>query len=211
MPAIPKDDYSKREAGLEEMRGEHKRGRARLFDEALVQAGLAMMAGTSPYAAVNIGQGGIAGLKAYATGRKDMHDLQKDILSAEAKVEDAKNSGSRKNYEIAVANRDALLGLYKTGETIQMHKDVADIGARRYEAGMDKQIRHDQFTGWLAELKNKEAEIKARGLTMTPDEKKAAEREIAMMRQQINRIYPGYLSGSTTTYPGYSPEKVKPQ
>ena len=57
---------------------------------ALMQAGLATMAGTSPFAGVNIGQGGVAGLKAYSEAQdkfdKDEEkrlDMQNQLANAQ--------------------------------------------------------------------------------------------------------------------------------
>jgi outer membrane protein TolC len=41
-------------------------------NEALIRAGLAMMGGRSKHAAINIGEGGIAGLNAYQAGKRDI-------------------------------------------------------------------------------------------------------------------------------------------
>lgn len=51
-------------------------------NEALLRAGLAMMGGKSKHAAVNIGEGGIAGLNAFQAGNKDL-DAQSAALRRE--------------------------------------------------------------------------------------------------------------------------------
>lgn len=61
---------------------------------ALLQAGLGIMAGESPYAAVNIGRGGMAGIKYW-------NDAQKDVRQAERALRVADQS-----IAIAQANRD---------------------------------------------------------------------------------------------------------
>ena len=60
---------------------------------ALVQAGLAMMGSTSPYAMQAIGAGGIAGLRAYAEGKKDIRDLEKDINARRDRIDDLVQAG----------------------------------------------------------------------------------------------------------------------
>lgn len=52
------------------------------FNEALIAAGLGMMAGTSPYAGVNIGQGGLQGVQYY----KDAIARQRDLAKAGSEI-----------------------------------------------------------------------------------------------------------------------------
>lgn len=49
---------------------------------AIMQAGLSMMAGSSPYALQNIGAGGAKGIETYAALRKQQSDVAKDIMNA---------------------------------------------------------------------------------------------------------------------------------
>lgn len=74
-------------AAMETKAGEEER---RAPWEALMQAGLATMAGTSPYALTNIGAGGQKGLEAYTQAKKDLQAgeekrfaIQSQIASAE--------------------------------------------------------------------------------------------------------------------------------
>ena len=56
---------------------------------ALMQAGLATMAGTSPFAMSNIGQGGVAGLQAYTRSMNKLEDAKDKSFDIQAKLEDA--------------------------------------------------------------------------------------------------------------------------
>jgi hypothetical protein len=59
---------------------------------ALMQAGLATMAGTSPFAMSNIGQGGMAGLQAYTHSMNKLEDAKDKHFEIQAKLEEAQRA-----------------------------------------------------------------------------------------------------------------------
>ena len=59
---------------------------------ALMQAGLATMAGTSPNAMSNIGQGGVAGLQAYTRSMNKLEDAKDKSFEIQAKLEEAQRA-----------------------------------------------------------------------------------------------------------------------
>lgn len=66
---------------------------------ALMQAGLATMAGTSPNAMANIGQGGVAGLQAYTHSMNKLEDAKDKSFDIQAKLEEAQRA-----EQLAAAN-----------------------------------------------------------------------------------------------------------
>jgi hypothetical protein len=88
-------------AKLATMGGESKLDRAHARDMALLQAGLGMMAGTSPYALANIGAGGMKGAEAYASSIKDIKAAEKDLFKMQtelAKADQARKDGNVKAF-----------------------------------------------------------------------------------------------------------------
>jgi len=85
---------------IAEMEAKHASAEDKAPWLALMQAGLATMAGTSPYAAVNIGQGAQTGLSAYA---KSQDRLEEDALKR-YKLE-ADLASAQRNYDVAVATK----------------------------------------------------------------------------------------------------------
>jgi len=82
--------------GIDALRGRLSEREARLAKEesrapwmALMQAGLSTMAGTSPNALSNIGQGGAAGLQAYTRSMNKLEDAKDKSLDIQAKLEEA--------------------------------------------------------------------------------------------------------------------------
>jgi len=59
---------------------------------ALMQAGLATMAGTSPFAGVNIGQGGVAGLKAYSEAQDKFDKDEEKRLAIQNQLANAQRA-----------------------------------------------------------------------------------------------------------------------
>jgi hypothetical protein len=59
---------------------------------ALMQAGLATVAGTSPNAMANIGQGGVAGLQAYTRSMNKLEDAKDKSFEIQAKLEEAQRA-----------------------------------------------------------------------------------------------------------------------
>lgn len=99
-PVAPKEDmYSRYEEMLKGQAAEAKAGREQDKWMRLVEAGLGMMGGTSPYAAVNIGQGSMGAMKGYAqdvaAGRKEDRDNIKELMGLGMKREEAQREAEK--------------------------------------------------------------------------------------------------------------------
>jgi hypothetical protein len=79
---------------------------------ALLQAGLGILGGTSPYAMANIGQGALHGANAYAQGNKEIQGQEKDLMSAQLGLAKYKSAAENAAAERAAtaAYREAMLG-----------------------------------------------------------------------------------------------------
>jgi len=104
---------------------------------ALMTAGLGMMAGTSPFAGVNIGKGGIAGLKAYTEAQDNLnkneekrYDLENQLNNAQRAEqmaiwkhgEDSHAADVAGNRTVALAEKKAQLE-----KTANLNKEKTDI------------------------------------------------------------------------------------
>lgn len=69
---------------------------------ALLQAGLGIMAGTSPYAAVNIGQGGMAGVKYWNDAQKEVRQATRDLRNADQAIAIAQANRDERGLENAI-------------------------------------------------------------------------------------------------------------
>ena len=136
---------------------------------ALLQAGLGMMGGTSPYAFANIGQGGSAGIAAYAASRKAQtadenailagrlglskaellekarqNSLTRQIDKDKADAEHRKalqNLGIIKTQQQGVKNVLAAKKLYKEiGDEDKLRKKYADKYGKEWEISQDPKI-----------------------------------------------------------------------
>lgn len=142
---------------------------------ALLEAGLAMMAGTSANAFANIGQGAMAGTANYRKSMEKIADAKDKLDDAYGRLEDVRfNQTSMNNAEIRKATADvekaANAGL----------KSLTDFAVTRY--GMSREDAKTMFTGAMQE---RVANIQA-GATL----------ESARMRSQDNKDYLQTVKGA---------------
>lgn len=88
--------FEKQAADLES-RGERNKA------EAILQAGLAMMAGRSPYALANIGEGGMKGLAAYQEAQKQDEAARRGLMQSQVALMQAQRAERSGNMRDAVA------------------------------------------------------------------------------------------------------------
>lgn len=219
---LPTMDYSKTEANIAERRKGLEQDKRDATGEALMAAGFAMMAGTSPYALTNVGTGGIAGLKQYMTGKKDISDLEKDIMSAEAKMEDAKNNQEWKKYEAAQNDLMLKTGVWKTMATITGENERARMYAASQSNSMNRQMLVEQAKAYDHDLKRVADELKQLQIMGNPTNKPEYERKVAEYNAlQKNRdallglagmsgVTPA-SAGAPSNIPPYNRSKVTPQ
>jgi hypothetical protein len=126
-------------------REEAKAARKENQSLALLQAGLGMLGGTSPYAMANIGQGAMQGVQAYGQGQKGIREQERDLMSAQLGMAKYKSAAENAAAERAAtaAYRDAVLGQKGEGaEAIQsdraytrlqqIEKDIANRVQSQY-------------------------------------------------------------------------------
>jgi hypothetical protein len=159
------------------------------FNMGLMQAGLAMMAGTSPHAMTNMGAGGIKGLEAYAAGKKDLRDLEKEITAAELAMEKAAKDNDWKTYEANASRLAALAGLHQKSEEMANTKvyqgrmaGAAEMGAEAAKASSgrpDNSLRTAQAAALNSDIDYYQKAL-APGNGMTIDPQKRIEMETAL-------------------------------
>jgi len=111
---------------------------------ALLEAGLAMMSGTSQHAFANIGQGAMVGTAAYRKSMDKIADARDKLDDAYGRLEDVRfNQKSMNNSEIRKATADvdkaANAGL----------KSLTDFAVTRY--GLNREDAKTMFTGAMQE------------------------------------------------------------
>ena len=127
---------------------------------ALMQAGLATMAGTSPNAMSNIGQGGVAGLQAYTRSTNKLEDAKDKSFEIQAKLEEAQRAeelaAGKYGLESVQADKKAKqvaqLEREKMANDMKIHEmtNVAHLDAEKIQAGATlgaAQVRADAYGG----------------------------------------------------------------
>jgi hypothetical protein len=134
---LPKYNTDKETALLKKLQDRVDSRKDEPFNMGLMQAGLAMMAGTSPHAMTNMGAGGIKGLEAYAAGKKDLRDLEKEITAAELAMEKAAKDNDWKKYEANSSRLTALVGLHQKNEDMANMKAHNEVMGRAATTNAD--------------------------------------------------------------------------
>jgi soluble lytic murein transglycosylase-like protein len=110
---------------------------------ALMQAGLGMMGGSSPYALQNIGAGGTQGLTAYAAAQKQRAAEEAATLSGYGKLYTAKQASDLKRELTAAGREERALRFdeqqdFKTGQQLEtIRKNITNEVLARRKLGME--------------------------------------------------------------------------
>ena len=176
---------------------------------ALLEAGLAMMAGTSQYAFENIGKGALVGTKAYKEGL-DKIEAKRDILDERiANLMDIRRNETRANKkeiraaEAGVAEAESALAksLYtNTKDMLGMKKDTANAAATAYS--------NDQITRAkiLSDRQVADAQIRA-GDRRTAAQITSAEKIAALPGAELQKLAALDPSGKGDARAGYEEQQ----
>lgn len=102
--------YEGLEAALKKEAEEAKGGRDEAKSMAFIEAGLQMMAGTSPNAFQNIAKGALAGVGGYKEAIKDFKKAERERTKAMADIEQARRAEDREDYKTKAAFEDRAAG-----------------------------------------------------------------------------------------------------
>jgi hypothetical protein len=144
----------KQEERLKEREGKLEKDTAQNKGLAILEAGLAMMSGTSANAFENIGKGALAGVGNYKKGLAALNERKDRLDDAYNQLETARYSDKKDRFqqmEAAQKNVDAAkMGIYqattdiaakKTELSAQQAKALADATVKSVEAQRDRQSR----------------------------------------------------------------------
>lgn len=136
---------------------------------ALLQAGLSIAGGTSPHAAVNIGQGGMAGVKYWQDASKEMRMAERDLRTAENSITIARANRDEKQLETG-------LRLYEKAE--ERAQRAADRANSAGISASDRAERRDQTRMQMEENSKDRSERREQSqITQVADLYKSATRE----------------------------------
>jgi hypothetical protein len=132
---------------------------------ALMQAGLATMAGTSPNAFANIGAGATKGLESYGESKKNLSARADKLDDLRSKIEESQRAEALAavKYGSESAERRRLSDhtdkLKGAEAQLKYNEDVAKHGIEKEKLGVEKQKAADDASyhqGYLGYLKSKE-------------------------------------------------------
>jgi hypothetical protein len=104
----PADPYAELKAMFKEQAAERAKERGEAKNMALLQAGLNIMGGTSPYAFTNIGTGGAAGARALQEGMADIRKAEREGRRDYADITKAGVEYGQRERQLDIARAAAL-------------------------------------------------------------------------------------------------------
>jgi hypothetical protein len=111
--------------------------------KALLYAGLGMMGGTSPHAAVNIGRGALAGAKQYESEDETAKKLMLGAEEAKARLKDTE-TWQQGQLDVRQQNADTAGRRADTGaQRAQTYQSIADANAHFKQLGYDEKSSND--------------------------------------------------------------------
>ena len=155
-------------------REEAKAARKENQNMALLQAGLGILGGTSPYAMANIGQGALHGAQAYGQGQKDIRAQERDLMSAQLGLAKYKSAAENAAAERAATEnyRQAMLG--QKGETAEAtQSDRAYLRLQQRDKDIASQVinQYKDNPMYKMDASKFQSEIEAKILAMKQKDK----------------------------------------
>ena len=109
--------HSKSQADLDTLRKEIGAGKNDALWQALMMGGMKAMGGRSPWAGVNIGEGGVEGIKSYGEAKKAEREDKKLLVAQQAALDQAE-------YARKTGNLNALIAAQSRMDTLKMHEQT---------------------------------------------------------------------------------------
>ena len=168
---------------------------------ALLQASLGMMAGTSPYAFANIGQGGSAGIASYAASRKAQTADENAILAGRLGLSKAELFEKARQEALAQKVANTAMNEKRYNEKLKLDTQIA-ADRSKYQAESTKIKRINSYqkaeTSWDGSTQKAalEADLKKRKSDWKNDTKLNSEYQAArnkylsrlMLEDQANAL-----------------------
>jgi hypothetical protein len=229
-------DVTGENKGIDALRGRLSEREARLAKEedrapwmALMQAGLSTMAGTSPNALTNIGQGGAAGLQAYTRSMNKLEDAKDKSFDIQAKLEEAQRGevlaaakygldsvqADKKARATAKLEREKMandFNIHERANATNILGHQIQAGATRYSAdaradmygrvkdkGNITQYQYGQLVDKASDNVDKMIKDQMLGFTMSPEELSTHRQR--MIEAEIQRMVGGMGGGMMPTQP----------
>lgn len=170
------------ERRLGERRGRIEKQEKELGGLSLLQAGLAMMSGTSPNALQNIGIGAQAGLKTYGEGIDKLENAREKLDDAYGRLEAA-----RRSERILTDKERADLAANVSKAEIEAKKLTLDGARQAY--GLNQQLAGKMFDAFSAE-KRLGAELGSRE-RLTREQMQSQEKIAAGRNAMMDKLYGG--------------------
>jgi len=214
-------DIAKRQSELEGRRGSN-------INEALIQAGLGIMASKSPYFSQAVGEGGMSALGAYRQGLKDIREGEKDLTqskvsfaNAQTLYDQGKFAAADKERQNAIERqqrgfekKSSLYATFAKEKTMELDAHRAEVervkaieDARQKQQQID--IEREKLPATIEALRGQAAyyrsmpQIRGGAGRLSDADQKAAEEEanrLAMMDKTVKYGTPEFIARRNQYY-----------
>jgi hypothetical protein len=164
------------------------------INEALIQAGLGIMASKSPRFLQAAGEGGLSALKVYREGAKDLRQSEEAINAARAKMIEAEMLRDDRKFKAASDARKEAIDLNNYG--LNLAKTKSAIAFQDVQAQRIAQMAPYE----IAESQARAQAYRTRGTTISDADQKAAEEYARGVLMQQN---PPLLPGNPNYLPAF--------
>jgi len=167
---VSEKPYEEQSGRLKKREGDIEKRRAQSIWEAVMQAGFATAAGTSPFALTNIGQGAMKGLQAYTDAREKLDASQEKLDAAQFSLADAQNRFRQEGSKEASA---------------ELRQNRSDVAQAKREVAKDKVAADRQSR--VFERSDVQAQLAEQGRVQTTNlSQEAAERDLSIKLRQLD-------------------------
>lgn len=153
---------------------------------ALLAAGLGIMGGTSPFAATNIGQGAMAGIKYWADSKRQQYEAERAIRSAETQIAVAKANQDERALDNGVKTWTSAQEAYqRSQDRLAIAKQNLDA-RREYNDIREYGTLTSQANSLGAQINNIRTALG--NITLDPDLKKQYLQQLPGLQQQYQSV-----------------------
>jgi hypothetical protein len=224
---VDRDFFKKQAAALEAQREELKGDRKEAANMRLLEAGLSILGGTSPYAFENIGKGASKALAGFADDIKDIKKQTRDLDKARQEYELAQQNAARSDSSKAQQMLEKRADKYNS-LGLELAKTRAEFAARMKELGIREEgvrVQREQLNKTPSEIQlierySKDPEFRKsfdamQAARQAPKTEQALRTEYAENYQMLKKEYPtvdDFIRANTSSaVPGVKYLGTRPQ
>jgi hypothetical protein len=147
---------------IDELEKGTKKEREQAKYMALLQAGLGIMGGSSPYAFENIGKGAMPAVTQYASTLKDLRGEEKEIAKMRSQLVSAEDARKRGDFQAFIGAKDKEADLRLKEEKLKIDREMLGVQKAFNEGRLSEAKTRNKLLGLRARQQQAAGVLKAR-------------------------------------------------